>query len=347
MAQEIDIGGTRYIASKLAASGTGYTQDYIGQLARGGHIEAKRVSGMWYILEESLANYKAKADLYVPQPPPMPHGKQEADVSVSFDGKDYVSAHRAATLTGYNQDYIGQLARTGQVLSRQVGNRWYVDRESLLSHKAEKERLLAELQSKSVGIVRPNHAATLNPQPAEGITESLTHFSYIQEVSSIPVDTEPTEPEIEEKVEVVEEIPEEKEEIVDEIPEIEPINADRESVVPQDEEVAIPIRVMSTHISREEPETPQGSFVSEETYIDQQTEPENRYVYVIAGVVLVAAIGTILYMVFATSKVAAPGSSLPVQGENTQEVSQDAGKANSTENILGRLFGKELIYDRN
>ena len=69
MAQEINLGGTIYISSKYAAEKTGYTQDYIGQLARGGSIEAKRVSGMWYILEESLRAYKEKADQFVPVPP--------------------------------------------------------------------------------------------------------------------------------------------------------------------------------------------------------------------------------------------------------------------------------------
>src|SRR3990167_8328737 len=62
----------------------------------------------------------------------------DADSLVSFDGKDHISASRAAKITGYHPDYVGQLARSGAIISRQVGNRWYVDRAALLSHKKEK-----------------------------------------------------------------------------------------------------------------------------------------------------------------------------------------------------------------
>ena len=76
MAQEIDLGGTIYVSSKRAAEITGYTQDYIGQLARAGSITAQRVSGLWYVVEESLRNYKSKADEFKPTPPP-PHTRTD------------------------------------------------------------------------------------------------------------------------------------------------------------------------------------------------------------------------------------------------------------------------------
>jgi len=171
MSDEIAIGGKQYVSSKRAAELTGYAQDYIGQLARGGDIEAQRVEGLWYVSMDSLNSYKDKADTYVPtQPSQEPYSPESL---IALDGKDYVSASRASKITGYNQDYVGQLARSGKILSRRIGNRWYIERDSILAHKKEKDSLLATLQAESVGIVR-------------------------QDIASSPVTTVPTQASIEE-----------------------------------------------------------------------------------------------------------------------------------------------------
>ncbi len=51
---ELEIGGKKYISSKRASELTGYAKDYIGQLARGGKIDATRVGRAWYVDQESL-----------------------------------------------------------------------------------------------------------------------------------------------------------------------------------------------------------------------------------------------------------------------------------------------------
>lgn len=147
------IQGKEYISSKRASELSGYAQDYIGQLARKGLISAQRVGGLWFVSMDSLTEYKSHADTYVPQPPDKKDAP-DPDSLVSFDGKDHVSAARAAKITGYHPDYVGQLARTGAVISRQVGNRWYVDREAILTHKQQKDGLLGAVQAQSVGIAR-------------------------------------------------------------------------------------------------------------------------------------------------------------------------------------------------
>lgn len=52
-----------------------------------------------------------------------------------FDGKKFISASRAAKLSGYVTDYIGQLCRDGKLDSRMVGRSWYVSLDSLVAHK--------------------------------------------------------------------------------------------------------------------------------------------------------------------------------------------------------------------
>lgn len=151
MTDEMQISGKTYISSKRAASHTHYTQDYIGQLCRKGLIDAQRIAGLWYVDLESLNGYKSGAEKYTPVPPSY-SAPREPEALVSFDGKEYISANRASQITGYNQDYIGQLARSGKIISRQVGNRWYLDNVALLAHKKEKDALLAAVQVGSVGI---------------------------------------------------------------------------------------------------------------------------------------------------------------------------------------------------
>jgi hypothetical protein len=171
MAHEIDLGGTIYVSSKRAAEMTGYTQDYVGQLARAGSIQAQRVSGHWYVTESSVREYKEKADQFKPEPPKY-EKPVDLDTSVSFDGKDYISAQRASKVTGYHQDYVGQLARSGKVLSRQIGNRWYVDREGIVEHKKYNDELLAAVQTESVGLARPEEMSQ-EPQ-----NEPELHYTY-------------------------------------------------------------------------------------------------------------------------------------------------------------------------
>src|SRR3989344_7508846 len=170
MSGELRIGEVDYISSKRAAQISGYAQDYIGQLCRSGVIEAQRIGGLWYLTLESLYKHKQKADSYVPVVP-RKEPTAETQSVVAFDGKDYISTSRASEMTGYHKDYVGQLARDGGILSRQVGNRWFVDRESILAHKYEKDRLLGSVQSESVGLIRTS-------EPKAGYPETLTNSSY-------------------------------------------------------------------------------------------------------------------------------------------------------------------------
>ncbi len=186
MTQDINLGGTIYISSKRAAEITGYSQDYIGQLARGGQIDARRVAGLWYILEESLMQHKHKADEFVPTPPTRV-AVAENDASVNFDGKDYISASRAAKITGYSQDYVGQLARGEKISSRQIGSRWYVDRAEIIEHKRHNDSLLGAVQAASVGIMHVDSSESPEIDPGAVLTD-LPHFSYIQEeISPMPI----------------------------------------------------------------------------------------------------------------------------------------------------------------
>lgn len=205
MSDSVSVEGKEYISSKRASELSGYSQDYIGQLSRGKHIDAQRVGGLWYVSMESLQNYKVTAEAYRPEPP-IRKQISDPDSLISFDGKDYISAARAAKITSYHQDYVGQLARSGTLLARQVGNRWYVERDGLLAHKKEKDALLAAVQSESVGLRRPETLKSSLEAKENDYAAEDGYFTYTNDGGDLmPIfggtsgDTERTE-DVEEKV---------------------------------------------------------------------------------------------------------------------------------------------------
>src|SRR3989344_2373712 len=55
---EFILAGKKFITSKKAALLFGYTQDYVGQLCRGGKVDARRIGRTWYVCEKSILEHK-------------------------------------------------------------------------------------------------------------------------------------------------------------------------------------------------------------------------------------------------------------------------------------------------
>jgi len=324
MTQDINLGGTIYISSKRAAEITGYSQDYIGQLARAGQIEARRVAGLWYVLEESLLQHKHKADEFVPTPPIRVSAETEA--SVSFDGKDYISASRAAKITGYSQDYVGQLARGEKIPSRQIGSRWYVDRTALIEHKRHNDSLLGAVQADSVGIQRPVLQESAE-MVSQGNVSDEQHFSYIEE----PL---PLLPEYEAKEEI--------RAINDNAMDLSTI--DETPTMPENE-FQIPIRVVEPVQILNEPLEIQRH---PKRNIGMQRTRIALYSLAFFGVITVAGIA-----ILQRSQIAGPGGNAVLANVNASAidvvapvVSASAKAAGGIARMSSNLLAKELVYQR-
>ncbi len=74
-------------------------------------------------------------------------------ISIFSKGKEYISASRAAEVTGYSGDYIGQLCRAGKIRGTLITRTWYVDLTSVMEHKEGrklgKPKLSRELETKT------------------------------------------------------------------------------------------------------------------------------------------------------------------------------------------------------
>lgn len=65
MEDTLCIEGKTYMASSSAAKKVGYTSDYVGQLCRGGKVDAMRVGRAWFVDVASLSAYITSGDVPV------------------------------------------------------------------------------------------------------------------------------------------------------------------------------------------------------------------------------------------------------------------------------------------
>jgi hypothetical protein len=65
---------------------------------------------------------------------------------LTIGDKIYISSKKAAEITGYAKDYVGQLCREGRVEATLVGRSWYVLEESIREHRFGKEETEAVLE---------------------------------------------------------------------------------------------------------------------------------------------------------------------------------------------------------
>lgn len=109
---------------------------------------------------------------------------------ILIEEKKYVSSKRAAKITGYAKDYIGQLCREGRVPARLVGRSWYVLESAIQDHRfgdqnhEEKER---EGTSKSVF---PGTWET--PRYEASVIESIPPVNRLRDDSAKEIEEEDT-----------------------------------------------------------------------------------------------------------------------------------------------------------
>ncbi len=66
---------------------------------------------------------------------------------ILIEEKKYISSKRAAKMTGYAKDYIGQLCREGRVPARLVGRSWYVLETAIQDHRFGDNQAKQDIQT--------------------------------------------------------------------------------------------------------------------------------------------------------------------------------------------------------
>jgi hypothetical protein len=112
---------------------------------------------------------------------------------ILIEDKKYVSSKRAAKVTGYAKDYIGQLCREGRVPARFVGRNWYVLESAIQDHRfgsgdTEFEKTAVEPQKSDVLEQKP-----ILPPTWEQPRYESSSGDELPSVSRLQVSEEPEE----------------------------------------------------------------------------------------------------------------------------------------------------------
>lgn len=115
--------------------------------------------------------------------------------SIQINGKNYVKARDLAEDLGYTTDYVGQLCRGGKVDAELVGRTWYVDPDSLHSHKATRYRSSKTKSHEAVKVaIRRLHESAPAPTRTPTTVHLRTHSYENDEAELIPTPHKHREP---------------------------------------------------------------------------------------------------------------------------------------------------------
>ncbi len=105
---------------------------------------------------------------------------------ILIEEKKYVSSKRAAKLTGYAKDYIGQLCREGRVPARLVGRSWYVLESAIQDHRFGPTDTEPEKEGRSVSPRRGISQEWEAPRYEASQGEALPVIKHEPEVDTAP-----------------------------------------------------------------------------------------------------------------------------------------------------------------
>jgi len=123
---------------------------------------------------------------------------------IFVEGNRYVSAKRAAEITGYTSDYIGQIAREGKIRSKKIGRIRFVEEGEVKNYTLESDRKKAATENLAT-IISPNLAVKDEPiinsepeRPKPNYFDIIAHIEAIENLSNetedpYTVDATPTD----------------------------------------------------------------------------------------------------------------------------------------------------------
>ena len=98
---EVFLQGKRYLSSRLASEIFGYTNDYIGQLIRGGKLEGQKMGRTWFVSEDSLNRHKVSVSMFSAKSEtpatPSPVEPEEGETEVETEAEAELSQSKLSS----------------------------------------------------------------------------------------------------------------------------------------------------------------------------------------------------------------------------------------------------------
>ncbi len=93
---------------------------------------------------------------------------------LTLHGEIYISSKKAAKITGYTKDYVGQLCREGRITAQLVGRNWYVHESSIRKHRFALEDKSLDTPSSSHKSSSVNTSTKMQDNTARYTHEDVT-----------------------------------------------------------------------------------------------------------------------------------------------------------------------------
>ena len=112
-----------------------------------------------------------------------------------LEGKNYISAKRAALVFGYTSDYVGQMCREGKLDCKMLGRTWFVKQESVHAHKLSNSEFIApaEIETPIIETAAPVETPEIIPEKVQVQIETPTTapvpvhpISFVPRVFALP-----------------------------------------------------------------------------------------------------------------------------------------------------------------
>lgn len=182
--------------------------------------------------------------------------------------KTYVSSKRAAELTGYAKDYVGQLCREGRVEARLVGRSWYVLESSIRDHRFgnETESDPKEQIIEKKPVLSAWSEPTYGHETQDPLPELLRRPEDVKQELSVPLESIKHSETLTEMRDAWKEWFNQKEELLLESSTTEEQSSSESSVFEHEETEVAPAEIPVSITRIEEPETPSAPVI-EDKYV--------------------------------------------------------------------------------
>jgi excisionase family DNA binding protein len=145
--------GRSVLTTAEASQRSGLSRDYILRLLSNKRIEGVQLLGReWMVYEDSLQAFLAQ-----PRLPGRKGPRKKREVRQTKQGERVLlSTAEASAISGYRQDSLLRLLRSGRIEGERSGRSWLIYEDSLLSYKQRKHPK-----------GKPARPATAEPSPGE------------------------------------------------------------------------------------------------------------------------------------------------------------------------------------
>jgi len=128
----------KYLSITYAAKYSAYNSDYLTQLCRKNTLNCRQVSKVWFVELDSLSRYlqsnkKSTNNL-------MGYSNLDNTIVEIYEEmtgepvfvigtKPYITSEQLAKMSGYNKDYLTQLARKNEIKAVKLGKVWFFEKK--------------------------------------------------------------------------------------------------------------------------------------------------------------------------------------------------------------------------